>query len=96
MKNPEWYERALCRDMDPEWWFPNDRGATAVSRMAILICRQCDVAQQCLQTALDHNEPFGIWGGLTAAERRALPRTKPAYCQRCGIPHTTACLRGTR
>lgn len=34
------------------------------------ICRRCPVQLACLQAAVEAEEPFGIWGGLTAQERR--------------------------
>ena len=35
------------------------------------VCAQCPLQQRCLDYALD-SEPYGIWGGLDAAERLAL------------------------
>ena len=52
-------------------WFPLsgfDDDAQAAKR----ICASCPVQDDCLAVALTFNEDFGIWGGLTAAERRAL------------------------
>lgn len=36
------------------------------------VCASCPVRTDCLAVALTYGEDFGIWGGLTAAERRAL------------------------
>lgn len=36
------------------------------------LCQRCPVQQACLAYALDHGEEFGVWGGLTSRERRAL------------------------
>lgn len=43
------------------------------------VCARCPVAALCLQWALDRNEGWGVWGGMTELERRALKRrgTKP-------------------
>ncbi|KAA8817839.1 WhiB family transcriptional regulator [Bifidobacterium callitrichos] len=30
-------------------------------------CRDCPVIDQCLRYALDHNEIYGVWGGMAAA-----------------------------
>jgi|GEM_PF-3422665 len=38
------------------------------------LCGKCAVTAACLQYALDHDERFGIWGGLGEAERRKLQR----------------------
>ena len=46
--------------------------------MAVAICRSCPVRQQCLAEALDLEveavHVYGIRGGKTAGERRALQR----------------------
>jgi len=34
------------------------------------ICRICPVGAECLDYAMTIREPYGIWGGLTEAERR--------------------------
>lgn len=39
------------------------------------ICMSCPVQQACLDYALDTREPFGIWGGFTEHERRAMLTT---------------------
>jgi WhiB family redox-sensing transcriptional regulator len=33
-----------------------------------------EVVPQCLESALEHDERFGIWGGLSEPERRRLKR----------------------
>jgi len=39
---------------------------------AKVICNTCTVQSQCLQFAIDNDERDGVWGGLTAKERKAL------------------------
>jgi WhiB family redox-sensing transcriptional regulator len=68
---PEWQERALCSQTDPEAFFPEKGGST---REAKRICSRCDVKADCLEYALGHDERFGIWGGLSERERRKLKR----------------------
>ena len=58
-----WVERAACRDVDPELWFPNDRDSYERAQ-AIKICGSCDVKAQCLKVARKRRERFGIWGGV--------------------------------
>ena len=67
----DWMMFALCQQVDPEKWFPV-RGASVTD--AKRICRDCPVRTQCLQYALDNDERFGIWGGLSERERRRLKR----------------------
>ena len=66
-----WQERALCAQTDPEAFFPEKGGST---REAKKVCTGCDVRSECLEYALDHDERFGIWGGLSERERRKLKR----------------------
>ena len=68
---------------DPEAWFPEPHDLRAI-RYAKALCAACPARAACLAAALARNEPAGIWGGLTAYERRSLPRTHS--CRRCGTP----------
>jgi WhiB family redox-sensing transcriptional regulator len=65
----DWRERALCAEVDPELWFP-EPGCD--SPAAKLICGRCPVQVECLDFAMTNYEPYGIWGGLSAHERREL------------------------
>lgn len=67
-----WMLEATCLDADPEAFFPEKGGST---REAKRICAMCPVREPCLQYALEHEERFGIWGGLSERERRRLRRT---------------------
>ena len=69
---PEWQERALCAQTDPEAFFPEKGGST---REAKRICTGCEVRDECLEYALLNDERFGIWGGLSERERRRLKRS---------------------
>lgn len=40
-----------------------------IEREAKQICSTCPVIQECRDQAVNIGEPYGIWGGLTAAER---------------------------
>ena len=64
-----WQADALCAETDPEAFFPEKGGST---RAAKRICDSCEVRQQCLEYALENDERFGIWGGLSERERRKL------------------------
>lgn len=65
-----WQDRALCATTDTDAFFPEKGGSF---RAAKRVCARCEVKAECLQYALDHDERFGIWGGLTEKERRRLP-----------------------
>lgn len=70
-EEPDWQERALCAQTDPEAFFPEKGGST---REAKRICSGCEVRAECLEYALANDERFGIWGGLSERERRRLRR----------------------
>jgi WhiB family redox-sensing transcriptional regulator len=72
---PGWWFSALCRGVDPELWFPDRGGDT---RPAKEVCRGCPVRTECLEYALGNSERFGIWGGLSERERRALRQFRRA------------------
>jgi WhiB family redox-sensing transcriptional regulator len=71
IEQPDWQERALCAQTDPEAFFPEKGGST---REAKRICAGCEVRAECLEYALAFDERFGIWGGLSERERRRLKR----------------------
>lgn len=65
-------EDALCSQTDPEAFFP-EKGGT--SRIAKKVCAKCSLTLQCLLTALENREEFGVWGGAGVRERERI-RTK--------------------
>ena len=67
----QWQERALCAQTDPEAFFPEKGGSV---REAKKMCQLCEVKEPCLEFALNNDERFGIWGGLSERERRRLKR----------------------
>jgi WhiB family redox-sensing transcriptional regulator len=71
----EWQAAALCAQTDPEAFFPEKGGS---NRDAKAVCAACDVRNQCLEYALEHDERFGIWGGLSELQRRRLKNQRHA------------------
>jgi WhiB family redox-sensing transcriptional regulator len=65
----DWRDLALCAQTDPDSFFP-EKGESA--EPAKRVCAACEVRAECLQDALDRGERFGVWGGLSERERRAL------------------------
>jgi len=68
-----WEAEAKCRGANPGMFFP-ERGAS--TRAAKQVCSDCKVRAQCLESALEYNEKFGIWGGLSERERRRVRRER--------------------
>ncbi|WP_159942516.1 MULTISPECIES: WhiB family transcriptional regulator [unclassified Nocardiopsis] len=66
-------DHAKCRDADPDVLFVVGRAQNS----AKLLCRGCPVQTDCLAEALDGRIEFGVWGGMTERERRALLRRRP-------------------
>ena len=67
----DWRDHALCNQTDPDAFFPEKGGSP---REAKKVCRGCEVRAECLEYALANDERFGVWGGLSARERRRLQR----------------------
>lgn len=78
----DWAERAACRGVDDEIFFPpgvdgSHKGRPPTARMdkdwedARAVCRRCPVRLECLEFALATGQEYGMWGGLTPPERRA-------------------------
>ncbi|HXL61660.1 MAG TPA: WhiB family transcriptional regulator [Mycobacterium sp.] len=68
-----WVSQARCRQADPDELFV--RGAA--QRKAAVICRHCPVILECGADALDNRVEFGVWGGMTERQRRALLKQHP-------------------
>lgn len=70
----DWRHDAVCRDEDPELFFPVGNSGPAVLQIAEAkaVCRRCPVASECLAWALESGQDAGVWGGMSEDERRVL------------------------
>lgn len=68
-----WSAQAACRETDPDEMFVQGAAQNRVKQ----ICNGCPVKMECLADALDNRIEFGVWGGMTERERRALLRKRP-------------------
>jgi WhiB family transcriptional regulator, redox-sensing transcriptional regulator len=66
---PAFFAEGLCAQTDPEVFFPEKGGAT---REAKKVCSECGVQPECLEWALSTGQRFGVWGGHSERERRAM------------------------
>ncbi|MFF8785058.1 WhiB family transcriptional regulator [Streptomyces sp. NPDC015125] len=72
----DWRHDAVCREVDPEIFFPVGNTGPALLQIeeAKVVCRRCPVMGQCLQWALESRQDAGVWGGMSEDERRAMRR----------------------
>ena len=72
----DWQLDGACRGVSPEVFFhpEGERGPRRRNRdaQAKEVCAACPVVAACRSHALEVREPYGVWGGLTEAEREAL------------------------
>ena len=65
-----WRELAACRDVDTAVFFDYSEKGIETAKQ---ICAGCEVRQECLDARLAELDPndldFGVWGGMTPAER---------------------------
>jgi WhiB family redox-sensing transcriptional regulator len=73
-----WRDHALCRDTDPELFFPVGTTGMALVQIdkARQVCGECHVRSECLDFALETNQDSGVWGGLSEEERRVIRRQR--------------------
>jgi WhiB family redox-sensing transcriptional regulator len=71
-----WRDRAACLGVDPELFFPIGNTGPALLQIeeAKAVCRRCKVVEPCLSWAIEARQEDGVWGGLSADERRAVKR----------------------
>ncbi|MFC4503909.1 MULTISPECIES: WhiB family transcriptional regulator [Streptomyces] len=69
-----WREWAACRFEDPELFFPVGEGGLSrrQTEQARAVCLRCPVMRVCGAWAVRHGENDGVWGAMTAGERRSL------------------------
>ncbi len=67
----DWAERSICRE-DDSTWFPDQRNEDE----AKAICRTCPVMNECGEYAILADERYGVWGGLTEADRAEIRKAK--------------------
>ncbi len=87
----DWAPRAACKAEQPDRLFV--RGAE--QNKAKQLCAGCPVRTECLAEALDNQIEWGVWGGMTERERRALLRRRPASSWRSVLETARARSRET-
>lgn len=69
-----WLWFARCRDLDPELFFPASEVGPGAAQVleAKAECALCPVQEDCLARFM--GEEFGVFGGMSADERKAARR----------------------
>lgn len=85
-----WRSQAACRATNPEVFFPVAEAGPALERQvarAKRVCDGCLVRDACRQWAVE-SLPYGVAGGMTADERRAVRRARAVPVDRPARPAT--------
>jgi WhiB family redox-sensing transcriptional regulator len=74
----DWQQYGACRTGDGSVFFapdlPGEPPSARLHRLveAKRVCARCSVRELCRSYALENEEEFGVWGGLSEIERRHL------------------------
>lgn len=74
VRHSSWRSRAICCGVDPDLFFCEGAEDVAAAK---LVCQGCPVRRPCLLEALEGGVAHGVWGGLTADERRGVAFEAP-------------------
>lgn len=72
IENPNWQLKGSCRGLDPNFFHPSKGESSDTPKM---MCKNCPVKESCLSFAIVNFEKFGVWGGTSERERRAIRNT---------------------
>jgi WhiB family transcriptional regulator, redox-sensing transcriptional regulator len=70
-RDDTWQRRGLCRETDPDLFFPDVGVSTQTAKD---VCVACPVMGECLEFALGTAQRFGVWGGTAERGRFKLAR----------------------
>lgn len=65
LERPEWHQRAACRGVGTDTFFP-ERGESVAPAKAL--CARCEVREPCAEAG--EEQLHGIWAGVSARSRR--------------------------
>ena len=71
VERKDWQDQALCRAIPDaaEIFFSEDLGDIAAAKR---VCADCAVLAECLESAIERAEPWGVWGGQLFLNGKAL------------------------
>jgi WhiB family transcriptional regulator, redox-sensing transcriptional regulator len=76
------HPRAACSSLDASLFFGDHLDLREEPKtekivreeLALGVCEECEVRWTCLMWSLDNEEEYGVWGGMTAPERKDFMR----------------------
>jgi WhiB family transcriptional regulator, redox-sensing transcriptional regulator len=68
-----WAQQGTCSRGEPDALFVRGVAQQAAKQ----VCVGCPVISECLADSLDNHTQFGVWGGMTERQRRALLKHRP-------------------
>lgn len=80
-KEADWVLSANCAGTDPDSFFPEHDSSNT---LAMRVCNNCLVKQECLEVALNDTQLMGIWGGTTNMDRRNMRRARRSFGMKLG------------
>jgi WhiB family transcriptional regulator, redox-sensing transcriptional regulator len=66
VKQPDFFTRGACKGSPPSLFYQFDTKKDMVAKQ---ICKDCEVKEECLTYAINHNET-GVWGGMNDKDRK--------------------------
>ncbi len=76
-----------CHVEDPDLWFAED--PRDLDR-AKALCTDCPIRRECLNAALQRQEPWGVWGGEILDRGSVIARKRPRGRPRKDAEETVA------
>lgn len=78
----DWMNRAACAGLPTDFFFSPDsaRHEVEADLPGMCVCRHCEVCDECLRYAVRNRIEFGVYGGKTAEERKAMRGLRVRIC----------------
>lgn len=76
----DWHSDAACAapEITEETFFGSQRQERSMSpkkvKQAAVICKDCPVFKDCLRSALEYEEQYGVWAGTSGRIRKRIQR----------------------
>jgi WhiB family redox-sensing transcriptional regulator len=83
----DWRSLSACLTEDPELFFPLSLSGPGLAQLAAAkaVCAQCQVSTECLGFALNSGQEFGVWGGMSEEDRKAIRRVEHVLAPKLAV-----------